>query len=189
MVIKEKKERSLLQQIVRGNTTAMKEFYDIYSGYLTSVCSRYISNKEDIKDILQESFIKIFNAVEKFEYKGEGALKAWVSRIVANESLKHIKENQKLKFTNLPEWDLPDTTDDQEPDFEDIPTSVIMEMIRALPTGYRTVFNLYVFEQKSHKEIASILGIAENSSASQLHRAKGLLVKEIDLYRIKKMAL
>lgn len=188
MVRKEKKERSLLQQIVRGNTIAMKEFYDIYSGYLTTVCSRYLSNKEDVKDVLQESFIKIFDAVEKFEYKGEGSLQAWASRIVANESLKHIKENQKLKVTNLPNWDLPDTTDDQEPDFEDIPTSVILEMIRALPTGYRTVFNLYVFEQKSHKEIASILGIAENSSASQLHRAKGLLVKEIDLYRIKKVA-
>lgn len=188
MVRKEKKERSLLQQIVRGNTIAMKEFYDIYSGYLTTVCSRYLSNKEDVKDVLQESFIKIFDAVKKFEYKGEGSLQAWASRIVANESLKHIKENQKLKVTNLPNWDLPDTTDDQEPDFEDIPTSVILEMIRALPTGYRTVFNLYVFEQKSHKEIASILGIAENSSASQLHRAKGLLVKEIDLYRIKKVA-
>ena len=189
MVKKEKKEQVLLQQIVHGNSIAMKEFYDIYSGYLTAVCSRYISNREDVKDVLQDSFIKIFKAVKQFEYKGEGSLKAWTARIVINESLKHLRKNQKLKVTNLPGWDLPDMADDQEPDFEDIPTSAILEMIRTLPTGYRTVFNLYVFEEKSHKEIASILGIAENSSASQLHRAKGLLVKEIDLYRIKKMAL
>ena len=189
MVDKEKKERHLLQQIARNNRIAMKEFYDIYSGYLTAVCARYVSNKEDVKDVLQESFIKIFKAVEKFEYKGVGSLKAWTARIVVNEALKHIRENQKLKVTNLPGWDLPDVEDNQEPDFEDIPTSDILEMIRALPPGYRTVFNLYVFEEKSHKEIASILGIAENSSASQLHRAKGLLVKEINLYRLKKMAL
>jgi len=90
---------------------------------------------------------------------------------------------------NLPSWDLPDMADDREPDFNDIPISVILEMIRKLPLGYRTVFNLYVFEEKSHKEIASILNIAENTSASQLHRAKGLLMQEIDLYRLKKTTL
>lgn len=189
MVRKETKEQALLRQITRGNTLAMKEFYTIYSGYLTAVCARYISNEEDVKDILQESFIKIFKAMERFEYKEEGSLKAWSTRIVVNEALKHIKENQKLKVTNLPNWDLPDMADDTEPDFEDIPTSAILDMIRALPIGYRTVFNLYIFEEKSHKEIARMLGIAENSSASQLHRAKNLLIKEIELYRMKKMAL
>ncbi|NLJ00903.1 MAG: RNA polymerase sigma factor [Bacteroidales bacterium] len=182
---KEKKEQLLLQQIIRGDRVAMKEFYDTFSGYLTTVCSRYLSNKEDVKDVLQESFIKIFNAMDKFQYKGEGSLRAWSTRIVVNEALKQIKENQKMNLTDLPSWELPDITDDREPDFNDIPTSVILEMIRALPQGYRTVFNLYVFEEKSHKEIASILGIAENSSASQLHRAKNLLMKELELYRIK----
>ena len=89
----------------------------------------------------------------------------------------------------MPDWDLPDIADEQEPDFDEIPTSVILKMIGTLPTGYRTVFNLYVFEEKSHKEIASILGIAENTSASQLHRAKKLLIKEIEIYRTKKMSL
>lgn len=189
MIRDENKEQALLQQIVRGNTMAMKKFYDTYSGYLTAVCSRYISNQEDVKDVLQESFIKIFKAVDRFEYKGAGSLKAWSSRIVVNEALKHIRESNKLNITNLPSWDLPDMADDREPDFNDVPTSVILEMIRKLPLGYRTVFNLYVFEEKSHKEIASILDIAENTSASQLHRAKGLLMREIDLYRLKKMAL
>lgn len=185
MTKEEKKEYKLLQQIVQGNKTAMKRFYDDNAGYLTAVCSRYISNREDVKDVLQESFINIFKAIDRFEFKGAGSLRAWSARIVVNEALKHIKGKDKMLLTTLPSWDLPDIADDQEPDFEDISTSAILEMIQSLPTGYRTVFNLYVFENKSHKEIASILNIAENTSASQYHRAKGMLIKEIELYRIK----
>ncbi len=181
----ENSERTLVRQIAQGNRIAMKRFYDDYSGYLTAVCARYIPSREDVKDLLQESFLKIFKAIHTFEYKGEGSLRAWSTRIVVNESLRHLKANEKMQFTSLPEEDLPNPSDDQEPDIEDIPTPVIQEMIRTLPPGYRTVFNLYVFEEKSHKEIASILHIAESSSASQLHRAKGILVKEIELYRLK----
>ncbi|HBT84829.1 MAG TPA: RNA polymerase subunit sigma [Porphyromonadaceae bacterium] len=186
MLRDENRERELLQQIVGGDKNAMKTFYDIYSGYLTGVCSRYVSNKEDIKDILQESFLNIFKSIHNFKYRGIGSLKAWSARIVVNESLKHIKENEKMQLTSLPDWDLPDHNEILDSDLEDIPTSEILKMISSLPTGYRTVFNLFVFEGKSHKEIASILDIAENSSASQLHRAKSLLVKEIELYRINK---
>lgn len=185
MTRKEKKEQELLQQLVQGNRVAMREFYDSNSRYFTAVCARYISNREDIKDILQESFLKIFNAIHTFEYRGAGSLRAWSARIVVNEALKQIKENDRMQLNSLPSWDLPDQADEQEPDFEDIPTSAIMEMIQALPTGYRTVFNLYIFEEKTHKEIASILSISENTSASQFHRAKALLVKEIELYRLK----
>ena len=163
MIKDESRERELLQQIVRGDKNAMKVFYDIYSGYLTAVCSRYISNKEDVKDILQESFLNIFKAIHTFKYRGKGSLKAWSARIVVNESLKHIKENEKMQLISLPDWDFPDQVDDEELDFEDIPTSAILEMINSLPIGYRTVFNLYVFEEKSHKEIASILEIGRAS--------------------------
>lgn len=186
MIKDENRERELIRQIVQGNRIAMKRFYDDYSGYLTAVSARYISNEEDVKDVLQESFLKIFKAIRTFEYKGPGSLRAWSTRIVVNESLRHLKANEKMQFTTLAEDDLPDPAEDREPDIDDIPTPVILEMIRALPPGYRTVFNLYVFEEKSHKEIASILHIAESSSASQLHRAKGMLVKEIELYRLKK---
>jgi len=186
MIEETNSERELIRQIVQGNRYAMKRFYDDHSGYLTAVCARYISNREDMKDVLQESFLKIFKAFPSFRYKGAGSLRAWSARIVVNEALKHLKANEKMQFTSLPEGDLPDQTDDRDPDFEDIPASVIQEMIRALPPGYRTVFNLYVFEQKSHKEIAAILHIAADSSASQFHRAKAILMKEIELYRLKK---
>lgn len=185
MIKEENSERTLVRQIAQGNRIAMKRFYDDYSGYLTAVCARYIPNREDVKDLLQESFLKIFKAIHTFEYKGEGSLRAWSTRIVVNESLRHLKAIEKMKLTSLPEDDIPDHSDDWDPDFDDIPTPAILEMIRALPPGYRTVFNLYVFEEKGHKEIASMLHIAESSSASQFHRAKGILMREIELYRLK----
>lgn len=183
MIKEEEKEKELLQKILCNNGMAMKEFYTIYSGYLTTVCSRYVSDRDDIKDILQDSFIKIFKSVANFEYKGLGSLKAWSTRIVVNESLKFLKTKQKLEIINKPVWELPDVAEYQETDIEKIPTSVLFEMIRSLPIGYRTVFNLYIFEKKSHKEIASILKITENTSASQLHRAKSFLVKQIGIYK------
>ena len=127
----------------------MKELYCATAEYLTAVCARYISDDEDVKDILQDSYVKIFTSAGKFEYRGDS---------------------------------IPDVADDSEPDVAGIPAARLHEMIRALPAGYRTVFNLYVFEHKSHKEIAAMLGISENTSASQLHRAKDMLAKKIRNY-------
>lgn len=160
----------------------MKALYDQYAGYLTAVCSRYIDNKEDIRDLMQESFIRIFSSIGSFEYRGEGSLKAWMSRIVTNNTLKHIRDNINKGLISIDD-DIPDIPDEDIPEISDIPPSVIQEMIRKLPEGYRTVFNLFVFEEKTHKEIAGLLGIKENSSASQLHRAKALLAGWINEYR------
>lgn len=177
------KEKELLEKMICGDMSAMKEFFDTYSGCLTAVCSRYISNQDDVKDVLQDSFIKILKSIKQFEYRGTGSLRAWSSRIVVNESLKFLKENEKMNLVSTTSCDLPDVTDDDDADFDDVPTSTIMSMIRSLPPGYRTVFNLFIFEEKSHKEIAAILNISENTSASQLHRAKSMLAKQISEYR------
>ena len=160
----------------------MKALYDRYAGFLTAICSRYIENKEDIKDLMQDSFIRIFSSIGSFEYRGEGSLKAWMSRIVINNTLKYIRDNIQKGMISIDE-DIPDVPDEEIPEISEIPPSVIQEMIRRLPEGYRTVFNLFVFEGKSHKEIAMLLGIKENSSASQLHRAKALLAGWIREYR------
>ncbi len=156
----------------------MKMLYDTYAGYLTAVCARYVRDDDEVKDILQEAFIKIFKTMDRFEYRGAGSLKAWMSRIVVNDSLKTLRKKRALP---LPET-LKDTAEEEEPDFTGVPVSVIHGMIRNLPDGYRTVFNLFVFEDKSHKEIASLLGIKENSSASQLHHAKAQLARWIKDY-------
>ncbi len=179
-------EQEQIRKIACGDRGAMKDFYDAYAGYLTAVCSRYVVARDDVKDVLQESFIRIFDSIAKFEYRGPGALRAWASRIVVNESLKHLKAAQRLR-TVEPVRDLVDAEEeDGGLDVEEVPTQVIMEMIRSLPEGYRTVFNLYVFEGMSHREIAARLNIAENSSASQLHRARGVLARQLKEYGSKK---
>lgn len=183
----ENKEQILVKHLLEKEEAAWKELFGAYSGNLTYVCSRYITEKEDVHDVLQNSFIKMFRSITSFEYRGSGSLKAWMTRIVVNESLKYIKQNNDFRST-VEVDELPDIPEEEEPDFEEIPREDIMKMIRSLPDGYRTVFNLYVFEKKSHKEIAALLGIAENSSASQFHRAKGLLVQKINEFKMSKKA-
>ncbi|MBO4340059.1 MAG: RNA polymerase sigma factor [Bacteroidales bacterium] len=156
----------------------MRAFYERYAGYLTAVCSRYVVDRSDVKDILQEAFVKIFQRLDQFEFRGEGSIKAWVTRIVVNDSLSFLRSSSRLTFVD----DLPDVPEDDVPSLPKVPPSVIQEMIKALPDGYRTVFNLYVFENKSHREIASLLGIKEDSSASQFFRARATLAKNIKDY-------
>ena len=156
----------------------MKMLYDKYVGYLTAVCARYIPDDDDVKDILQEAFIKAFQSMDRFSWRGEGSLKAWLTRIVVNDSLKALRRKKPLSLSPT----LAESVQEEEPAFESVPLPVIQGMIRKLPDGYRTVFNLFVFEDKSHKEIASLLGIKENSSASQLFHAKAMLARWIKDY-------
>ena len=171
-------EFELLTLARSGDPSGTRIFYERYAGYLTAVCSRYVVDPDVVKDVLQDSFIKIFNALDRFEYRGEGSIKAWATRIVVNSSLKSLKSRS--LFNNVDEF--PDTPDEDLPSLPNISASVIQDMIKALPDGYRTVFNLFVFEKKSHKEIASMLGIKEDSSASQFFRARAMLAKNIKEY-------
>lgn len=175
-------ESQLLQSVIAGEPQAIRFLYDRYIGILTAVCMRYLVNEEDVKDVLQDSFMKILSSVVHFEYRGEGSLKAWMVRVVVNESLSFLRQKDRLELVSTDD-SLPDRIDDEEPEDGDVPPDVILEMIRQLPPGYRMVFNLYVFEHKSHKEIAQLLHIKENSSASQFHRAKEILAKEIIDYK------
>lgn len=173
-------EETLIRLIKKGDEQAMRILYCRHIRYLSAVCSRYIYNDEDIKDALQNAFLKIFSSINAFEYRGSGSLKGWMTKIVLNETLKFVKRNCRLNFVELKreEMNIPD----EEPNAEGIPPAVIHAMIRELPDGYRAIFNLYVIEEKSHKEIAELLGIKENSSASQLHRAKAMLAEKIRKY-------
>lgn len=164
----------------RGDGRAMKVIYDRYVEYLSAVCARYISGDDDRKDVLQESFVRIFTSLDKFCFHGEGSLKAWMIRIVVNESLRFLKKNTSYDFIDY-DSKIPDVP--EEPEVDGIPDDVINEMILSLPPGYRMVFNLYVFGNKSHKEISKILNIGESSSASQLSRAKALLSKRVKEYK------
>jgi RNA polymerase sigma-70 factor (ECF subfamily) len=181
-------ERELVDRLRRGDASAMGEVYACYANYLTAVCSRYIIEDEDIRDVLQESFIKIFTKADTFHYEGEGSLKAWATQVTVNEALQHLRNQKRKGMVGYDDERIEDKAEltDETPPINDIPTEVLMEMIRNLPPGYRTVFNLYVIEGKRHKEIAELLGIQEQTSASQLMRARRLLAMWIKEYNTHK---
>jgi RNA polymerase sigma-70 factor (ECF subfamily) len=168
-------EQHILQMFARGDNRAMDVLYAVYADYLTGVCSRYIPQYDDLCDVLQEALVKVFTSISKFQYKGSGSLKAWLTRVVINEALMFLRNKKKMRFVD-DDQDIPDQAEDP-PDPDEMNADKVAAAIQMLPDGYRTVFNLYAIEGKSHKEIAKILNIKPDTSASQYHRAKNMLVK------------
>lgn len=176
------KERDLVEALRRGKPSAKRFFYEQYYRYVAAVCARYARTDEDVKDLVQDVFIKILSRFDTFENRGTGSLKAWVRRIAVNESLLRLRAENRMLTTPIDEYgDVPEP--DQRPAIAEIPERELLAMIRRLPDRYRTVFNLYVFEEKSHQEIGDLLHIRHSTSASDLHRAKALLCKWIDEYK------
>lgn len=171
-------EKQLVNDITRGDRAAMRRLYERYSGSAMATALRYVPDRDDACDIVQETFIKVFSAITTYEYRGEGSLKAWVTRITANEALGLLRHRSGLTFTD----DIPDTADDEEPDIGRVSDEKLAELIASLPEGYRVVLNLYVFGNMSHKEIAAKLGISPSTSASQFFHAKKMLARMIDNY-------
>ena len=142
-----------------------------------SVCLRYGSNRETAEDLLQEGFIKVFSAIGSFE--GSGSFEGWMRRIFVNTALEYLRKNDILKES----VEIDNAEVLQEVDYsaiERISADELMELIAELPPGFRTVFNMFVIEGYSHKEIGDALGITESTSRSQLTRAKRLLQKKLE---------
>lgn len=173
-------EKNLIRECRKGNRSAFKELYDLLSPPLMLICRRYMGGSPYLKDVFQEAFIKIYNSLDKFEYRGEGSLTAWAGKIMVTTSLKSLKSLDWKTVSTEDVGELPEEDDGVE--IRDIPNDKILEFITELPDGYRTVMNLYVFESRSHKEIGELLGISPMTSASQLNRARRLLTKKIKQY-------
>lgn len=171
-------ERRLVKRLQEGDKSAAREFYALYADSMAGVCSRYIADEEDLKDVFQNALVHIFSQITDFKYRGAGSLEAWATKVMVNESLKFLKTKKQHEMLPMDDSVL-DEVEEEFPSINEIPSDAIQEMLRRLPTGYRTVLNLYVFEGKSHQEIAHLLGIKKDSSASQLHRAKKLMAKMI----------
>lgn len=180
-------EEELSLQCQRGDMQARRTLYERYGGGLMAICLRYIGDRETAEDVLHDGFLRIFQSIKQFSYQGEGSLKAWLSRVMVNVALGYLRKKNVQLQREVLMTEIPDVPDTDDSDLNDIPRSVLMKFISELPDGYRTVFNLYVFEEKSHKEIASLLGITEHTSSSQFYRAKSLLIKKINEYRKRKL--
>ena len=177
-------EKDMAEGIRKGNNRAMRSFYASFGSQLTAVCSRYISDEDDVKDVMQDAMISIIQHIDNFTYHGKGSLRAWATRIVVNQALNFVKSQKRFHDT-FADKDLGNLSlaDNEEPDISDVPAEVIHRLISQLPDGYRTVFNLFAIEGKSHKEIAALLGIKADTSASQFFRAKNILAKQIENYK------
>ncbi len=178
-------EEDLSKECARGNNQARRILYERYGGGLMAICLRYLGEREVAEDILHDGFIRIFQSISTFTYQGEGSLKAWMSRVMVNEALGYLRKHTAQVQQEVLMEEIPDVPDADDGPLSDVPQAVMMRLIGELPEGYRTVFNLYVFEEKSHKEIAATLGITEHTSSSQFYRAKTLLMKKINEYRKK----
>lgn len=170
---------SLIKRIRQHDQQAMSALYQQCVGMLSSVCYRYVPTKDDAKDILQNSFVKIFKAIPKMEYRDENTFKRWMVRIVVNESISFLRSQKRLQYVEQDAREMVHLPNEEEPDSDFISVEVLHQLVKELPDGYRTVVNLYVFEGWSHKQIAEILGIKESTSASQLYYAKRVLAKRI----------
>ena len=174
-------EQRLVKRLRNGDNGAMREFYSIYGDYLAGICSRYVVDEEDQKDVFQDVMYHIITHIHQFEYRGAGSLKAWAARIAVNQSLNYLQKSRHQEFERL-DVEVVDVAEDEDPPISGVPPDVVLGMVSQLPAGYRAVFNLYVFELRSHQEIARLLGISEKTSSSQLSRAKNLLARMIRQY-------
>ena len=173
---KKLKQTDLIASIQSGDKRAFKALFDQYAELFKGIAYRYVGNLDEANDIVQEAFIKIFKNINS--YTGKGNFEGWMKRILINCSLDYIKKIKRVVFESDEvlakeaslTWDQAITT---------MSFNEILKLIDRLPKGYKTVFNLYVFEGYSHKEIGEMIGITESASRSQLTKAKVKLKEEL----------
>lgn len=165
-------EQSIIAGCLQNDPLAQRELYNRYSPKMLSVCYRFAQNREDAEDMLQEGFIKVFTQIHTFQNKG--SFEGWIRRIIIHTCINLLKKNK--KFHEQLSLEYAETVQFKE---ETIPSMMqarqVVECIRQLPLGYRTVLNLYAIEGFSHKEIGTMLDIEESTSRSQYTRAKNML--------------
>lgn len=169
-------EKELIHGCIQEDKDCQQEIFRRYAGKMLSVCVRYTRHRMEAEDILQDAFIKVFDNLHKFKFKG--SLEGWIRRIVINTALKNY---DRKRFSH--EQIGLDYTDERgaEPDiYGHLQQEELLRMIAALPEGYRLVFNLYAIEGYSHKEIADMMGIGESTSRSQLVKARKLLQAQLE---------
>ncbi len=166
-------KQALVTSCLKGNAQAQKHLYEAYAAQMLGVCYRYTKSVEDAEDVLQEGFIKVFLHLK--QYSGSGELGAWIRRIMVNTALAALKKNVAYSSDMLMPEEHMHLVSDENPDIH-VQTKELIELIRQLPPGYQTVFNLYAIDGFSHAEIGAMLGISEGTSRSQYMRARTILI-------------
>jgi RNA polymerase sigma-70 factor (ECF subfamily) len=173
----------LVKECLRGSRQAQQALYEQFAEGMLGICYRYTKSKVDAEDVLQEGFIKVFKNLH--QYKFEGELGGWIRKIMVNTALNYLKKNQRyqseLAFTDSTLH--PVATDNPEVTMS---AKDLAGLIRQLPTGYQTIFNLHAVEGFTHVEIGKMLGINEGTSRSQYARARALLISWLNIQSVEK---
>lgn len=181
----------IVEACKRGEALARKMLYEQYSARLRAVCFRYLGNEADTEDVLHECFLKVFTKIGQFT--GTGSFDGWMIRIFINASLRFLKNKRDPVLShgddNLMKWEHENVVIPISPEGKEKKEDLIrrmnfsqeelMTVLQTLPEGYRTVFNLFVFEKHSHKEIAELLSVSESTSKSQLNRARKFVQQKL----------
>ena len=161
-------EISLIKACSNGDSKAFRKIYEIHSGTMYSICLRYMNNEDEAKDALQEGFIKVFKNISTFKFTG--SFEGWMKRIFVNSSIELIrKRKMHLDLSELNSNELPLTAKIETGSMD---AEKMMTLVQQLPEGYRTVFNMFIVDGYSHKEISDYLEISESTSKTQLFKAR-----------------
>jgi RNA polymerase sigma-70 factor (ECF subfamily) len=172
--------KAIIDGCLQNDRRSQEQLFKLFYGKMLPVCIRYVSDRDTAQEVLQEGFIKIFEKLGAFDHKG--SFEGWIRRIVANTAIDAIRKSKKDPYRTDNDNDFKIGAEDLMVDREEMETldlkaQVAMEAVQKLSPAYRAVFNLYVLEEYSHKEIGTILGISEGTSKSNLAKAKMNLQK------------
>lgn len=171
---------SIIEGCIAGKRDAQSALYRKYASVMMAVCLRYAQSRDEAEDILSEAFLKVFNNMGS--YRNEGSFEGWMKRIMINHALNYYRKSRRSPFLedidNINETQIV-AQDDRTAAHAPVSAETLASLIQMLPPGYRMVFNMFVFEDYSHKEISEMLGISENTSKTQLLKARKMLRRKL----------
>jgi RNA polymerase sigma-70 factor, ECF subfamily len=171
--------REIIEHCKSGNPVAQSILFNSHYKQMYNVSMRILANHHDVEDVFIVSFTKIFRNISKFEYRGDLSLNRWIKTIVIHEAIRFLKAKNRIRYDE--EW--PDNElyriPDPDSDMDIIDVEEVYSIIETMPAGYRLVFNLFALEGYSHKEISTLLNITENTSKSQLRKARIYIIEKI----------
>ncbi len=170
-------DEDIIRGCRKGDRKAQQALYEKYKPMLFGICMRYASGWHEAEDWLQEGLVRIFTNL--YQYQPTGAFGAWLRRVMVNTALEQLRKRKRM-FQTVEIQEVADSFEADENLFAKYREEAMVQMLQRLPEGYRAVFNLYVLEEYSHREIGEMLGIAESASRSQLSRAKDMLRKMLE---------
>jgi RNA polymerase sigma factor (sigma-70 family) len=174
-------EVDIIEGCVNGNRISQKALYDRFASKMFGLCLRYAPDYHTAEDLLQEGFVKIYYNI--YKYNGSGSFEGWMKRVFINHAIEQLRRND--RYFGAEDIDkIPENVTGGNDIINKLNMDDLLNLVRSLPTGYRTVFNLYVIEGFSHKEIAEMLGVTEGTSKSQLARAKTMLQLKLNNKRV-----